>query len=257
MDKIHLKVKRLQIAVMALIVVNLFIMLTAFNDKWEKKEKFDEISVDRINIVDKKGVTKMVIASNDMIRQDAQDSNVNNDEFRASGILFRNEEGEECGGLIYHGKKAKDGQDADASLTFDQYNQDQNVVLEHKENVTPFESSIEDGLAIIQRPDYKKIEQEYKMYDKIGKMQLTQEQKDSVKSFYANEDIIGARRLFIGTKRGTKNSKPYNETGLFIKDKGGNNAIRIFVDYDNVPHFEVYDKSGKRRIYNLDLKAAR
>ena len=257
MEKIHLKVKRLQIVVVTLFFINLLILLSAFNFKSGKKENFDEITVDRINIVDKKGVTKMVIASNDMIRQDAQDANVDKEGFRSSGILFRNEEGEECGGLIYHGKKTTDGQDADASLTFDQYNQDQNVVLEHKENVSATESSIEDGLAVIQRPDYKKVEQEYKMYDAIDKMTLTPDQKDSIKSVYANKEVIGARRLFIGTKRGTKDSKPYNETGLFIKDKGGNNAIGIFVDYDNVPHVEVYDKSGKKKIYHLELKADR
>lgn len=252
MEKIQAKVKRLQLTVIALVAVNLFIILSAFV---KREEKFDEISVDRINIVDKKGVTKMVIAANDRIRQDSNDESVKKEEFPSSGILFRNEEGEECGGLIFRGKKTRDGQDADAGLTFDQYNQDQNVVLQHKENVAATESVIEDGLAVIQRPDYTKVKEEYGTYEKIGSMDLTPQQRDSIKSHYANLDVIGARRLFIGTKRGFKDKKPYNETGLFIRDRGGNNAIRIFVDYDNVPHFEVYDKSGKRKVYDLDIKA--
>jgi hypothetical protein len=251
MEKIQGKVKRLQLAVMALVALNLFIILSAFV---KREEKFDEISVDRINIVDKKGVTKMVIAANDRIRQDSNDESVKKDEFPSSGMLFRNEEGEECGGLIFRGKKSADGQVADAVLTFDQYNQDQNVVLEHKENVAPTESVIEDGLLVIQRPNYTKVEPEYQMYDKIGKMELSQAQKDSLRSFYAYQDVVSARRLFIGTKRGLKEGKPYSETGLFIKDRGGNNRIRIFVDYDNKPHFEVLGKDGKSKVYDLDLK---
>ncbi len=253
MHKLHNQVKKLQIAVITLIAINSFIVMTAFNSKGFKSEKFDEISVDRINIVDKKGITKMVIASNDMIRQDSKDENVKSDEFRSSGILFRNEEGEECGGLIYHGKKTKNGQEADASLTFDQYNQDQNVVLEHKENIDSAEASIDDGLSIIQRPNYKKIPEEYSTYDKISKMDITEEQRDSVKSYYANQDVIGSRRLFIGTKRGIKNNSPFNDAGLFIKNKGGATVMRIFVDYSNIPHFEVYESSGKKKIYELNF----
>lgn len=253
MENLNLKVKRLQIAVIILIGLNVLIVITSFRPQTNSRnEKFDEISVDRINIVDKKGITKMVIAAQDMLRMDSKDANVN--EFTYSGILFRNEEGEECGGLIYNGKKNKNGQESDAGLTFDQYNQDQNVVLSHKESIDSNGSSVNDGLTIIQRPNYTKVKEEYQKYAQIENMNLTKDQKDSIRSYYASQDIISRRRLFIGTDRGTKNNKPYNETGLFIKNKAGNTAIKIYVDYDNIPHFEIYEPGGKKKVYELNLK---
>jgi hypothetical protein len=253
MNNLNLKVKRLQITVIILIGLNVFVMITAFrSNRASQHEKFDQISVDRINIVDKKGTIKMVIASQDMLRMDSRDANV--DGFTYSGLLFRNEEGEECGGLIYNGKKTKNGQEADAGLTFDQYNQDQNVVLSHKELIDSNESSINDGLAIIQRPNYTKVKEEYQKYAQIENMNLTKDQKDSVRSYYASQDIVSRRRLFIGTDRGTKNNKPYNETGLFIKNKAGNAAIKLYVDNDNIPHFEIYEPGGKKKVYELNVK---
>jgi hypothetical protein len=245
MQNLETKVKRLQWMLYSLLIVNAFIILTAFRDKFHNNEKFDEIDVGRINVVDKNGVIKLVIASNNKIRQDSQNDNVNKDEFKASGILFRNEEGEECGSLIYSGKKTKNGQNADASLTFDQYNQDQNLVLMHKEAVDSLESSIDDGLMIIQRPDYKKVAEEYKTYEKLDNLSLPKEKIDSIKIDYGNKDIISRRRLFIGTKRGVKDNKAFNETGLFIKSNGGANKIGIFVDKENIPHLEVYGADGK------------
>ena len=54
-------------------------------------------------------------------------------------------------------------------------------------------------------------------------------------------------------KRGIKDSTPYDDTGVFIKNKWGRNAIRLYVDKDNKPHFEVYDSLGKSIIYELKV----
>lgn len=256
MENLVIKVKRLQVAVVALIGLNLFFLITSYKPKESVSEKFEEISVDRINIVDKKGVTKMVIASQDMLRKDSKDPGVN-EGFTYSGMLFRNEEGEECGGLIFNGKKTRTGQSADAGLTLDQYNQDQNIVIEHNETVDGAESSIKDGLTVIQRPDYSKRRDEYKKYEEIEKLGLTNVQKDSLRTYYATQGITSRRRLFVGIERGVKSLKPYNETGLFIRNKAGANAIKLYVDDNNVPHFEVYDIKGQKKIYELDLKEKR
>ncbi|AUD04072.1 hypothetical protein [Spirosoma pollinicola] len=253
MENLVSKVKKLQMAVVALISLNLFFLVTSYKPKESKHEKFEEISVDRINIVDKKGVTKMVIASQDMLRKDSKDPGVS-EGFTYSGMLFRNEEGEECGGLIFNGKKTKTGQSADAGLTLDQYNQDQNVVIEHNETVDRAESSIKDGLTVIQRPDYTKRRDEYKKYEEIDKLMQTTAQKDSLRTYYATQGVTSRRRLFVGIEHGVKSQKSYNEAGLFIRNKAGANAIKLYVDDNNIPHFEVYDLSGKKKVYELDLK---
>ena len=64
---------------------------------------------------------------------------------------------------------------------------------------------------------------------------------------------IASRRLFAGVRRGIKDGKAYDETGIFIQNKWGRNAIKIFVDHDNKPHLEIYDALGKSIVYDLKI----
>ncbi len=61
------------------------------------------------------------------------------------------------------------------------------------------------------------------------------------------------KRLFFGVKRGITDNAPYDNTGIFIKNKWGRNAIKLYVDNENKPHFEVYDPLGKTITYELKL----
>ena len=67
-------------------------------------KKFGTIDVERINIIEKDGTTKMIITNvaefpngNDSINN--RPTNVNRK--KRAGMLFYNEEGMECGGFIY------------------------------------------------------------------------------------------------------------------------------------------------------------
>jgi len=50
-----------------------------------------------------------------------------------------------------------------------------------------------------------------------------------------------------------KDNVPYDDSGIFIKNKWGRTAIKLYVDGDNKPHFEVYDRLGKSISYELKL----
>ena len=65
---------------------------------------------------------------------------------------------------------------------------------------------------------------------------------------------IGTRRLFLGNRRGVENGQPYDEAGLFIKNRWGRDAIKLYVDYDNKPHLDVFDPLGKVKTYELKLE---
>ena len=56
-------------------------------------------------------------------------------------------------------------------------------------------------------------------------------------------------------KRGVKDNAPYDDTGVFIKNKWGRTAIKLYVDNQNKPHFEVYDPLGKSVVYALKIPA--
>ncbi len=65
------------------------------------------------------------------------------------GLIFYNDEGDECGGLVFGGKRADDGYAADAALLFDQFKQDQVVGLVHGDA----NGRREAGVCVWDRPD--------------------------------------------------------------------------------------------------------
>jgi hypothetical protein len=165
--------------------------------------------------------------------------------------MFYNEEGQEEVGLVYSGKAAPCGQDADVTLTMDQYRQDQNAYLHHEEHRDAQNLRVEDGLSINARPDWTGVKEEYKIYGEID--QLSPEQRDDLRLKSLQAGKISSNRLFFGVKRGIKDTAPYDDTGIFIKNKWGRTAIKLYVDSDNKPHFEVYDPLGKSITYELKL----
>lgn len=168
-----------------------------------------------------------------------------------SGLLFYNQEGDEEGGLVYRGKAIPGGQDADVSLTFDQYRQDQNVFLHHEEHNDVHGRSIDDGLTIISRPDHTQTRDEYAIYGQLENLPADQREALQLKSL--QEGRISTRRLFVGDRRGLKDNAPYDDAGIFIKNRWGRDAIKLYVDFNNKPHLEVYDQFGKSIVYELKL----
>ena len=165
--------------------------------------------------------------------------------------MFYNEEGAEEGGLVYQGRSVPGGQDADVSLTMDQYRQDQNVYLNHTEHADAKGVSISDGLQINSRPDWTKVKQEYALYRQLESLPEAEQQEARLQALRRGE--IGTRRLFYGVKRGTSNGQSFDDAGLFIRNRLGRDAIKLYVDVDNKPHFEVFDERGNSKVYELRL----
>jgi hypothetical protein len=94
------------------------------------RTRFDEIDVERINIVESDGRVRLVLA-NSSRQADAVIAGrvIAPGRSRPAGMIFFNQEGDEVGGLIFTGRAGANGPIASASLTFDQYHQDQTVAL--------------------------------------------------------------------------------------------------------------------------------
>ncbi|MGX5817664.1 hypothetical protein ACWKWU_05680 [Chitinophaga lutea] len=149
-----------------------------------------------------------------------------------SGLMFYNEEGEECGGLIYGGAR-RDGQPyTSQSLTFDKYQQDQVVQLIHDQS----SGGDMKGLIVSDRPDVS-IEHTFHTLDSIKKNIPGKPAQDAVISTLAAEGLLGHRRLFVGQNKKT--------TGLFIHDEQGVKRIEIAIDDHDQPQIIVYGKDGK------------
>ena len=237
----------LQVANVVLAVCVVLLAVNTFHPLL-RSEHFKVIDAEQVNIREKDGTLKAVLSNSAGFNKGdrAKDAPP-----RFSGLMFYNEEGAEEGGLIYQGKAIPGGQDADVSLTMDQYRQDQNVYLNHTEHKDGNGVSISDGLQINSRPDWTDIKREYALQAKIEALPESEQKEARLQALRRGE--IGTRRLFYGVKRGTANGQAFDDAGLFIKNRLGRDAIKIYVDFDNKPHFEVFDELGNAKVYELKL----
>lgn len=108
-----------------------FLALTMVMHGAVKTQRFDEIIVRRINVVEPDGTLRMVISNRDsfpgvIVRGKEQGQNRR----PGAGMLFYNNEGTENGGLIFGGHRDAAGTvvDAGVSLSFDKYGVNGNFV---------------------------------------------------------------------------------------------------------------------------------
>jgi hypothetical protein len=97
-----------------------------------KKIKFDEIEVHRINIVEPDGTLRIVISNKSRLPGVIIRGKEEHQEDRPyAGMLFYNNEGSENGGLVFGGHKNAKGEvvDSGGSLSFDKYDASQVVQL--------------------------------------------------------------------------------------------------------------------------------
>ncbi len=130
--KLEKEVRFLKIyAVVSTLLFAVF-FLTAFTSE-NKKKRFEEIDVERINVVEKDGKLKMVISNQERQHPGTMDGKVYDERKgdRPAGIIFFSEKGDEIGGLIFDGNTGK-GQFG--SLTFDKFRGDQTIQFLHGED---------------------------------------------------------------------------------------------------------------------------
>ena len=113
--------------------------------------KFDEIDVERINVVEKDGKLRMVISNRDRSPGPiAYGKPFGYPGGSRPGMIFFNDEGSENGGLTFTGMRKPDGTyTSSGHLSFDQYNEDQVVYLQYIDD----NGKMRKGLTIADRAD--------------------------------------------------------------------------------------------------------
>ncbi|MBB3856580.1 hypothetical protein [Xanthomonas arboricola] len=133
-EEMRLKVSRLQrrqwYLAAAIIATTLAIVLTRPSLERNRHAELDVLDVQRINIREPDGTIRLSLSN----RANFPGAIVRNEEHAhprdVAGMLFFNDEGTESGGLIYSGAEGSTGQPSSGlSLTFDRYQQDQQVQL--------------------------------------------------------------------------------------------------------------------------------
>jgi len=149
----------------------------------------------------------------------------------AAGIVFYNNNGDECGGLCYQSQRMPDGSvQAFASLTFDRYQQDQVTCLQmfdENAQVTtalsfwdrptmPLDQYIERALPIFQMP--RGPEQEVKLEE------------------LRQAGLLSAQRLYV--------MKRHSTAMIGLCDAQSRPRIRLFTEADGRAGLEFLDEAG-------------
>lgn len=228
-NKLEKEVRFLKIYAFVVTLFCLVFFLSGF--VLEKNKKFDEIDVERINIVEKDGKLKMVISNEGrqhpgivngkIIKRDGQ---------RPPGIIFFNHLGDEMGGLIYgdNGGKGHSG-----SFTFDKVRNDQTMAFRYLESDN---GTYQSGLEMWQQPNVPSDVVQEK-YDAANKLPDETARKAAIQAMEdANE--FTTQRLFLGKRRD-------NSTMLVMADIKGRPRIRLAVDPAGQPKLQFLDENGK------------
>ena len=229
-DKLVREVRFLKVYAAVLTLFLGILALAAFAPS-DRKQKFDEIDVGRINIVEKDGQIKMVISNRERF---PDPGNVVTGKFQkragiqSPGITFYNERGDECGGLIYTSKEGPDGKYLSGSmLALDKYKGDQVMGMQYEEA---------DGrriaaLHIWDQPDVSPEEQKSK-YNAAKPMSPGPEKDELMQQATPHE------RVFLG--RGLDRTAK-----LTLSDANGRTRIRLVVAPGGEPKLEFLDENGK------------
>ncbi len=203
-------------------------LLSAF--ALQSKQKFEEIDVERINVVEKDGKLRMVISNSQRQHPGSVDGKmIPRDGGRSAGMIFFNERGDEVGGLIFSGDADKDRY---GSLTFDKFRGDQTIALQHMENK---EGNYFAGLSFNDEnsttPDrIAKVDAIKKLPDEAARNAAFKEMRDK------GEFLVN--RLAIG--RGRNKS-----SFISLSDAKGRERIQISVAADGTPKINFLDENGK------------
>ncbi len=207
-----------------------------------QKARFEEIDVERINIVEKDGKLRLAISNRDRSPGPIIGGlHLKSREGQRPGLIFFNDKGDECGGLTW-GSREQDGHiSANAGLMFDQYNQDQTVGITYSQ----MNEERSSGLRVWERP-LTPLADFARQLNEVESMKESPEKAVAMKKLREQaleSGIAGVSRIFVG--RSTK-----NEAVVSLADRNGKPRILISVDSENVPSLQFLDENGKV-IYKL------
>jgi hypothetical protein len=211
------------------------IALTAFRQP--RTTKFEEIDVERINVLEPDGKYRMVISN----RPRSIGPIYKGKPFGYAGggrpgIIFFNDEGTENGGLTFEGKVGTDGKfRATTHMSFDQFNSDQVLNLDYDDR----NGDRLVGMTILDRAHAD-------IYDLVAERDSINKIADTVARGAAMRRWAGPRngvpllagRVFIGRNRD-------KQALVTLADPNGKTRIRMVVDSTGTPSLKFLDADGK------------
>ena len=215
---------------LALILVVGYIVFSSFTAE-TKPQSFEEINVERINVIDKDGKLSLVISNAARQHPGMIDGKILMERERPAGLIFFNEEQDEIGGLAYGGNSEIGN---NLVLSYDQYKNDQVMQMRH---LTGQNGRNMYGIQIWDRDKDYTLPRYFAAYDSLQNIGYSYDKIQEILKEENNGKPVNAERLFLG-----KNFSL--EAGLFIQDEFGNDRIKIYVDANNTPQMVVLNDDG-------------
>lgn len=202
-----------------------------------RKPRFDEIDVERINVISPNGTPRLVISN----AERAPDVIINGKTYHRSGrneagMIFYNDEGNENGGMGFSGRTQDGHTSANAGLLFDQYGQDQTVGVTYDEQ----DGRRTAGLRVWDRPNQSITV----LADMVEPIKLMSDGPEKTRRMAALRDsamklgLGGAQRVFVG-KQADKIAT------VVLADAQSRPRLRMVVDSAGDARIEFLDDSGK------------
>lgn len=197
-----------------------------------KPPHMDELTVQRLNVVDAAGTLRMVIAGKDRMHPGVIDGKTIDRPRPVAGMIFFNDEGDEVGGLTYTGRVSGTSRQANAGLMFDQLKQDQTIGFSYSENGGRRTA----GFQVWDRSETPLGELVEKL-DKANQIADRAEREAELAKIRATAPP-GPRRVFIG-KNGDRAAT------MALADADGKPRLALTVDAAGSARIEFLDAQGK------------
>ena len=195
-------------------------------------QKIDEITVQRLNVVDGNGTLRLVLAGKDRMHPGVLDGKVIDRPRPVAGLLFFNDDGDEVGGLTITGQERDGVRRANALLAFDQLKQDQTIAIAYSEQ----NGQRSTGLTIWDRPETRLSDLIEKL-NAANKLADAEARQKAVQAARASAPP-SPRRVFVG-----KNTD--RSAAIVLADAEGRPRLNLRVDADGEAAIEFLDAAGK------------
>lgn len=211
-------------------------ILTGFAQE-QRKASFEQLDVQRINIVGPDGKNELVIANHQLIPDAMIDGKTfpSHGRHDGAGMIFYNNEGDEDGGMGFSGHKTADGWQADGDLMFDQYKQDQIVGIQYSDE----NGKRRAGFHVWDRPDLD-LAQMVEHFNSVQGMPAGPQKDAAMKQLQqqAKNGDFGATRFFAG-------KTPDKNATVILCDAKGQPRLRLSVSASGQSKIDFLDENGK------------
>lgn len=194
---------------------------------------FDRIRVHRIDVVEPDGTERLLISDRTEFPGEFYHGHESprHDRTDSAGMLFINDEGTEDGGLIYGGQ-SNGSPSSFSHLSFDQYDQDQTVVVG-----TSLEAGRKfEGIQLNDAPEKPITPDLIAEAGRIKAMPHGPERAAAWAKYQRSYPALTERASFTRAQDGT--------VGLVLRDIGGHSRLEMLVTAGGTPEIRLLDKQG-------------